>query len=72
VNVGKDPAPPATDDYAGTSPYAFTGGMIKHAVVDVSGDQYVDLEVEALAIMKREQREQRPPLFPSCQRLSVL
>jgi hypothetical protein len=54
VNVGKDPASPVTDDYAGTSPCAFTGGMIKHAVVDVSGDQYVDLEVEALAMMKRE------------------
>jgi hypothetical protein len=54
LNVGKDPASPVTDDYAGTSPYAFTGGTIKQAVVDVSGDQYVDLETEALAMMKRE------------------
>jgi hypothetical protein len=54
LNVGKDPASPVTDDYAGTSPYAFNGGMIKQAVVDFSGDQYVDLEVEALAMMKRE------------------
>jgi arylsulfatase len=43
-----------TSDYPGTSPYAFTGGTIKEAVVDVSGEQYVDLEFEALAIMKRE------------------
>jgi len=28
--------------------------MIKEAIVDVSGEQYVDLEFEALAIMKRE------------------
>jgi hypothetical protein len=27
---------------------------IKQVVVDVSGDHYVDLEVEALAMMKRE------------------
>jgi arylsulfatase len=54
LNVGKDPAEPITDDYAGTSPFAFTGGTIKEAVVDVSGERYVDLELEALAMMKRE------------------
>jgi arylsulfatase A-like enzyme len=54
LNVGRDPAEPVTDDYPGSSPYAFTGGTIKEAVVDVSGDQYVDLEKEALAMMKRE------------------
>jgi arylsulfatase A-like enzyme len=54
LNVGKDPGEPVTDDYAGTSPHAFTGGTIKEAVVDVSGDQYVDVELEALAMMKRE------------------
>ncbi|MFL6069200.1 MAG: arylsulfatase [Gaiellaceae bacterium] len=54
LNVGKDPAEPITDDYAGVSPFAFTGGTIKEAVVDVSGDQYIDLELEALAMMKRE------------------
>jgi hypothetical protein len=54
LNVGKDPAEPITDDYPGRSPFAFTGGTIKEAVVDVSGDQYVDLELEALAMMKRE------------------
>jgi arylsulfatase len=54
LNVGKDPASPVTGDYPGTRPHAFTGGTIKQAVVDVSGDQYLDLENEALAMMKRE------------------
>ncbi|MGH3502090.1 MAG: hypothetical protein ACRDQA_14580 [Nocardioidaceae bacterium] len=54
LNVGRDPAEPVTDDYPGTSPYAFTGGRIKDAVVDVSGEHSVDLELEALAVMKRE------------------
>jgi len=54
LNVGKDPGEPVMDDYSGTSPYAFTGGTIKEAIVDVSGDHYVDLELEALAMMKRE------------------
>jgi len=54
VNVGKDPASPLTDDYAGTSPYAFYWRNDQARVGDVSGDQYVDLEVEALAMMKRE------------------
>ena len=54
LNVGKDPASPVTDDYPGESPYAFTGGTIKEAIVDVSGDHFVDFELEALAMMKRE------------------
>jgi hypothetical protein len=54
LNVGRDPAEPVTADYPGTSPHAFTGGTIKQAIVDVSGEQYVDLEKEALALMKRE------------------
>jgi arylsulfatase len=54
LNVGRDPGEPVTDDYPGSSPFAFTGGTIKEAVVDVSGDQYIDLEREALAMMKRE------------------
>jgi arylsulfatase len=54
LNVGIDPASPVTDDYAGSAPYAFRGGTIKEAIVDVSGDEYVDLEREALAMMKRE------------------
>ena len=54
LNVGRDPGEPVTDDYAGTSPYTFRGGTIKEAVVDISGEQFVDLEMEALAMMKRE------------------
>ena len=54
LNVGKDPAEPVTDDYPGSSPYAFSGGTIKEAIVDVSGEPFVDLEMEAIAIMARE------------------
>jgi arylsulfatase len=54
LNVGQDPASPVTDDYPGMRPFTFTGGTIKEATVDVSGEQYIDLEVEALAMMKRE------------------
>ena len=54
LNVGKDPGEAVTSDYGGSHPYAFTGGTIKQAVVDVSGEQYVDVEKEALAMMKRE------------------
>ena len=54
LNVGKDPAEPITDDYPGASPYAFTGGTIKEAIVDVSGEPFIDVEKEALAMMARE------------------
>ena len=54
LNVGRDPAEPVTSDYSGTTPYAFTGGTVRRAIVDVSGEHYVDLELEALAMMKRE------------------
>src|SRR5262249_58994363 len=54
LNVGHDPASPVTDDYPGASPHASTGGTIKEAIVDVSGEHYVDLELDALAMMKRE------------------
>jgi arylsulfatase A-like enzyme len=54
LNVGKDPGEPVTSDYAGAHPYAFSGGAIKRAIVDVSGDHYVDAELEVLAMMKRE------------------
>jgi arylsulfatase A-like enzyme len=54
LNIGRDAASPVTDDYPGERPFAFTGGTIVEAVVDVSGEEYVDLEKEALALMKRE------------------
>jgi hypothetical protein len=54
LNVGKDPAEPITDDYSGTSPFAFSGGVIKEAIVDVSGEPFFDLEREAIAMFARE------------------
>ena len=54
LNVGKDGGEPVTSDYEGSHPYPFIGGTIKEVIVDVSGDQYVDLEMDALAMMKRE------------------
>ncbi len=54
LNVGKDPGEPVTDDYAGARPHAFTGGTIRQAIVDVSGEPFVDLEREAAAMMARE------------------
>ena len=38
-----------TDDFPGVHPSGFTGGTIKRVVVDVSGEAYVDFEMEALA-----------------------
>ena len=54
LNVGRDGGEPVTDDYPGARPWAFTGGTIRHVLVDVSGEQYVDLEKEAVALMARE------------------
>jgi hypothetical protein len=45
--VGRDSASPVTPDYK--SPFAFTGGTIDKVVVDVSGDRYVDHEVQVRA-----------------------
>jgi arylsulfatase len=52
--VGRDSSDPVTGDYAGTAPYTFTGGTIDRVVIDVSGEPYVDLEREAVAMMSRE------------------
>jgi arylsulfatase len=52
--VGRDSSEPVTDDYPGAAPYTFTGGTINRVAVDVSGDPYVDLEREAVAMMARE------------------
>jgi hypothetical protein len=54
LNVGKDPGEPVTSDYTGSHPYAFTGGTIKEAIIDVSGEPFVDLEKEAVAMFSRE------------------
>jgi len=52
--VGKDVGEPVTDDYPGERPWAFAGGTIKQVIVDVSGEHYIDLEKEAVAMMSRE------------------
>ena len=54
LNVGRDPGEPVTSDYPGSSPFAFVGGTIKDAIVDVSGEPFIDLEKEAIALMARE------------------
>ncbi len=52
--VGRDSGEAVTADYPGEYPHAFTGGTIKRAAVDVSGDPYIDLEREAQAMLARE------------------
>ena len=47
LNVGKEGAEPVTDDYPGTSPWAFVGGTIHQATIDVAGEPWVDLEQRA-------------------------
>ena len=51
--VGRDSGDPVTDDYPGERAGAFTGGTINRVAVDVSGEPYVDLEREAVAMMAR-------------------
>ena len=52
--VGRDSGEPVTGDYPGPHPHPFTGGTIKQVAVDVSGDPYIDLEREAVAMLARE------------------
>ena len=52
--VGRDSGEPVTGDYPGPHPHPFTGGTIKRVAVDVSGDPYIDLEREAVAMLARE------------------
>ena len=52
--VGRHGGEPVTDDYPGERPWAFAGGTIKQVIVDVSGEHYIDLEKEAVAMMSRE------------------
>jgi hypothetical protein len=54
IDIDVRASTPDWEPYPGTRPFAFTGGTIKEAIVDVSGEHYVDLELEALALMKRE------------------
>lgn len=52
--VGRDSGEAVTADYPNGSPHRFTGGTIKRVAVDVSGDPYIDLEREAVAMLARE------------------
>jgi arylsulfatase len=52
--IGRDSSDPVTADYPGQAPWRFTGGTIKRVAIDVSGEPYVDLEREAVAMMARE------------------
>ncbi len=52
--VGRDSGEAVTDDYPGSTPYAFAGGTIKRLVIDVSGEPYLDLERQAVAMLARE------------------
>jgi arylsulfatase len=52
--VGRCAGAPVTPDYAGDHPWAFTGGTINRVLVDVSGEAYIDLEMEAIAAFKRD------------------
>jgi arylsulfatase len=54
LNIGRDGGAPVTGDYPGDRPWAFTGGTIARVVVDVSGEPYLDLEKEAIGMMKRD------------------
>ncbi|MGX7681202.1 arylsulfatase [Jatrophihabitans sp. DSM 45814] len=54
LNIGKDTAEPVTDDYPGQSPWPLVGGTIVQAVVDVSGEPFVDLANEAAMAFARD------------------
>jgi len=54
LNVGKDGSEPVTDDYPGQAPWAFTGGTIHRAAVDVSGQPFVDLAAEVRMAFMRD------------------
>ena len=53
LNSGRATGDPVTDDYPGTAPWAFTGTLHRVAA-DVSGEPYLDLEREAVAMLSRE------------------
>ena len=54
LNIGKDGGEAVTDDYPGTSPWAFAGGTIHKAIIDVSGEPFVDLAAEAKMAFARD------------------
>jgi hypothetical protein len=52
--IGRDGSFGVTDGYPGAEPWRFTGGTIRRVAVDVSGEEYIDLEREAAAMLMRE------------------
>jgi hypothetical protein len=52
--IGRDGGAGVTSDYPSEMPWSFTGGTIRRVAVDVSGQPYVDLEREAVAMLSRE------------------
>ena len=53
LNIARDPGVPVSPSMY-SSPFEFGGGTIDNVIVDVSGEPYVDLELEALAAMHRD------------------
>ena len=54
LNVGRDGGAAVTDDYPFERPWALLGATIERVLVDVSGEAYLDVEKEAMAIMSRD------------------
>jgi arylsulfatase len=54
LNIGKEGAEPVTDDYPGDRPWAFAGGTIHKAMIDVSGKPFVDLVNEVRMAFARD------------------
>ncbi|MEX0655279.1 MAG: arylsulfatase [Phycisphaeraceae bacterium] len=52
LTVGRSEGQPVTGDYE--TPFAFRGGILKHVLVDVSGERYRDLVKEAEAMLARD------------------
>lgn len=52
LTVGRAEGQPVTKDY--DTPFAFRGGILKHVLVDVSGERYRDLVKEAEAMLARD------------------
>jgi arylsulfatase len=54
LNIGRDGGAPVTDDYPGERPWPLVGATIRQVIIDVSGEAYLDLELEAIGMMKRD------------------
>ena len=52
LTIGRDSGAPVSAEYSAPNP--FTGGRIRRVEISLGGDQYLDLEAEAAAMMARE------------------